>query len=256
MDSKASNNPLTGASYLLQGVRMVLRPRLRRFVVVPGLINLVIFVVAIYLFAGWVFGFATGLLPAWLDWLAFVLVPIAVALSLTAMFFTFTMLANLIASPFNGLLAEAVENRLTGRELPASGLSGIAREVGRSLASEVRKLGYILMRIVPLLLLLLIPGIGPLLWAVFSAWMLAISFADYPMGNHGLSFPEQRRLLAEKRWLALGFGLAVMLAMTVPVVNFFVMPCAVAGATVMWVEQFADRQGPAAARIPDERGTA
>ncbi len=93
-------------------------------------------------------------------------------------------------------------------------------------------------------MLLLVPAVGQLLWAGFSAWMLAISFADYPMANHGLSFPHQRRLLGEHRWLALGFGLAVMLAMTIPIVNFFVMPCAVAGATAMWVKEFADAHTP------------
>ncbi|MEZ5582290.1 MAG: hypothetical protein R3F37_05475 [Candidatus Competibacteraceae bacterium] len=43
----------------------------------------------------------------------------------------------------------------------------------------------------PLLVLFVIPGvnvIAPLLWLVFGAWMLALQYADYPMGNHGLRF--------------------------------------------------------------------
>ena len=152
------------------------------------------------------------------------------------------VVANLLAAPFNGLLAEAVETRLTGRELPPSDFQKIVKDVGLAIASELRKLAYILPRIIPLTVLLLVPAIGQVLWAAFSAWMLAISFADYPMANHGLSFPDQRRLLGERRWLAIGFGLAVMFAMTIPIVNFFVMPCAVAGATALWVDEFADSE--------------
>jgi CysZ protein len=239
MPARPRNNPFTGAAYLIRGVELVLRPRLRRFVVVPVLINAVLFTAVIWFGAGWIFDFSRELLPAWLDWLAVVLVPVFLLLSAVVVFFTFTMVANLIASPFNGMLAEAVEVRLTGREAAATSLGRIMKDVGVALGSELRKLGYILVRIVPLLLLFLVPVVGPMVWAVFSAWMLAISFVDYPMGNHGFAFPEQRRLLREHRWLALGFGLAVMAAMAVPVLNFFVMPCAVAGATAMWVEAIA-----------------
>jgi len=237
--ARPSNNPFAGAAYLLRGVEQVLRPGMRRYVIVPALINAVLFALVIWLGAGWIWDFSRELLPDWLDWLAFVLVPLFLLLSAVAVFFAFTMVANLIASPFNGMLAEAVEKRLTGREFGAASLGKIMQDVGVAIASELRKLGYILVRLVPLLVLFFVPVVGPLVWALFSAWMLAISFADYPMGNHGIAFPDQRRILGERRWLVLGFGVAVMAAMTVPVVNFFVMPCAVAGATVMWAEVFA-----------------
>jgi CysZ protein len=225
--------------YLFRGVQLVMRPGLRRFVIIPVLINAILFAAVIYFAADWTYDFSRSLLPDWLDWLSFVLVPVFLLLSAIVVFFTFTLVANLIASPFNGTLAEAVESRLTGREPKSSTMSSIAREAGVAIRSELRKLGYILIRIVPLLLLFFIPVLGPMLWALFSAWMLAITYVDYPMGNHGYSFPRQRETLAQRRWLALGFGLAVMAAMAIPVVNFFVMPCAVAGATAMWLETIA-----------------
>ena len=95
----------------------------------------------------------------------------------------------------------------------------------------------------PLLLLFLFPPTAPLapfVWLVFSSWMLAISYVDYPMANHGLTFPEQRRRLGERRLLGLGFGAAVMVALTIPFLNLVVIPCAVAGATRMWVERLAE----------------
>lgn len=233
------NNPLVGAGYLIKGLELIGRPRLRRFVVVPVLINTVLFSAVIYFSAGWISETSRELLPDWLDWLDWVLVPLFLMVSAVAVFFTFTMLGNLLASPFNGMLAEAVESRLTGQQPPPSSWAKMMKDIGLTLGSELRKLGYIAVRLIPLLLLFFIPVIGAFLWAGFSAWMLAISFADYPMGNHGFTFPEQRQLLAQRRWMALGFGVAVMAAMTVPVVNFIVMPCAVAGATAMWVDELA-----------------
>lgn len=230
------NNPIAGAMYLFRGLQLVMRPRLRRFVLIPALINAILFAVVIYFSANWIYDSSRELLPAWLDWLSFLLVPMFLLLSAAAVFFTFTLLANLIASPFNGVLAEAVEFRLSGREPTPSSLRSIMRDAGVAIRSELRKLGYILIRMVPLLLLFLLPPVGPLLWAVFSAWMLAITYVDYPMGNHGYEFSRQRQVLGERRWMALGFGFAVMSAMAIPVVNFFVMPCAVAGATAMWVD--------------------
>jgi CysZ protein len=59
------------------------------------------------------------------------------------------------------------------------------------------------------------------------------------MGNHDLSFANQKKRLGERRGLALGFGGSVMVLTTIPLINFVVMPLAVAGATIIWVEQFA-----------------
>ena len=102
---------------------------------------------------------------------------------------------------------------------------------------------YIGIRAVPLLLLMLVPGVNvaaSVLWILFSAWMLAVAYADYPMGNHGIGFPEQRSVLARRRWLSVGFGGSVMFGLTVPLLNFLVIPSAVAGATAMWVDQLRD----------------
>jgi CysZ protein len=76
------------------------------------------------------------------------------------------------------------------------------------------------------------------LWIVFGSWLLSLEYFDYPMGNHDIVFDEQKRLLRERRGIALGFGGVVMIMTSIPIINFFTMPLAVAGATLLWVEQF------------------
>ena len=83
---------------------------------------------------------------------------------------------------------------------------------------------------------------------LFGAWMLAISYRGLP---HGQPRPELSRAaphrLGQHRYLALGFGGAAMAALAIPLVNFLVIPAAVAGATILWVERL-DRRPPAGRR--------
>lgn len=234
---------LQGAGYAFRGLRRLNHPRLRSFVIIPLLINIGLFSLAIWWGItefGALIDTLLAPLPDWLDWLRWLLWPVFAITVLVVVFYTFTLLANLIGSPFNGLLAERVEDLARpGRERPQG--RPWWKEIAIAPLMELRKLGYFLLWTIPLLVLFFIPGINlaaPLLWVVFSAWMLALQYADYPMGNHGLAFRNQRRLLGKRRLLALGFGAAVLLITLIPLVNFVVMPAAVIGATLMWVEQF------------------
>jgi len=242
-----ANSPLAGAGYFLRGLGLIWQPGVRRFVVVPLAINVAFFTVAVWLGLDRLTALIERTLPGWLIWLEWLLVPVLLLVAVVAGFFLFNLVANLVAAPFNGLLAEAVERRIGGRVRPGGGWKGLVRDLALTLRSELRKAAYVLVRAVPLLVLMLVPGINVLasaVWLLLGAWMLAVTYADYPMANHGLSFREQRPLLARHRLLALGFGGCVMAALAIPLLNFLVIPAAVAGATVMWHERLAP-QGPA-----------
>jgi CysZ protein len=72
--------------------------------------------------------------------------------------------------------------------------------------------------------------------------MLALEYADYPLGNRGLNLRAQRRLL-RRRWpLALGFGGMTLLFTLIPGLNLLVMPAAVIGATLMWNKELPDSE--------------
>jgi CysZ protein len=241
---RTRNNPVSGAAYFLRGLSLITQKGVKRYVAIPLLINVLLFAAAIYygwgqleLFIAWLEGY----LPDWLDWLSWLLIPLFVLTAALVVFFGFAVLGNLIAAPFNGLLAEAVERKLTGRSTEAGGgLARLAKDAVASIASELRKLLYFALRAVPLLILSLIPVVNvaaPLLWFLLMAWMLTVEYADYPMGNHGITFPGQRKLLASRRYLSLGFGGLMTVVLMIPGLNFLVIPAGVAGATAMWVEQ-------------------
>lgn len=222
---------------------MLSQPGLRRYVLGPLLLNVLLFAALIWFGAEEFAALVDWLLrplPTWLDWLRYLLWPLFAITTLLTVFFTFSLVVNLVGAPFNGLLAEAVERRLTGRAPDDSGgWRRVLADIGPALAGELRKLGYFIVRAIPLGILFFIPGINlaaPFLWAAFGAWMLAIEYVDFPMGNHGMGFVAQRTLLRRRRGLAFGFGGIAMLTTMIPLVNFLVMPAAVAGATQLWVE--------------------
>ena len=114
-------------------------------------------------------------------------------------------------------------------------------EIIASLWRELVKISYYLPRALALLLLGVIPVINtvaPLLWLLFGTWMLAIQYVDYPMDNNRISFDRMKLLLKEQRLTPIGFGSSVLMASLIPLVNLIVMPAAVAGATLCWVNEF------------------
>jgi CysZ protein len=238
------NNPMTAVGYLLRGLGLLTKPGIRPFVLIPLLVNILVFSLLIWLGVDQFEQLMDRFLPndeSWLAWLRWLLWPLFAIAIVLVVFYTFTVIANLIAAPFNGLLAEKVELYLGG-ELPnqPGGAKQMMKEVLPSLISELRKLIYFLLRAIPLLFLFVIPVLNvaaPFLWLLFSAWFLALEYGDYPMANHNLPFNEQHQRLKRVRLTSLTFGGALTAMMMVPLLNFVAMPAAVAGATIFWREQ-------------------
>ena len=246
-------NPVSGPAYLLEGMRLITRPGLRRFVAIPLAINILVFAAALYWgisrFEGLI-AWLHSLLPTLPDWLAWlergldwILWPLFILLAVVLVFQGFTLIANLIAAPFNGLLAEKVAHHLRGGAPDsAAGMGQVMTTLIPAMLDEVRKLLYALLWAIPFFILsLVLPLVGPLLWFLFSAWILALEYLDYPMGNQGLGAREIRRRLRGRPVLSLGFGAATVGLTMIPLVNFIAMPSAVAGATALWVREFDER---------------
>ncbi|UPQ88623.1 sulfate transporter CysZ [Vibrio sinaloensis] len=235
----------SGFGYFFHGIELALTPGIRRFVIFPLLANIVLVGGALfYLFSNldsWITQLM-GQLPDFLSWLSYLLWPLLVLTILATFSYFFSTLANFVAAPFNGLLAEKVEAHLTGQSVNDDGPLAVIKDTPRVLAREWRKLIYVLPKTIGLFLLLLIPAlgqtVGPFLWFIFTAWILAIQYCDYPFDNHKVSFNDMRYNLKQKQSKAYGFGALISIFTTIPIINLIVMPVAVCGATSMWVAEF------------------
>jgi CysZ protein len=234
--------PLSGPQYLFRGFALLKEPSIRLFVILPLLINTLIFgtlsALTFNQLGDWI-NQIINWLPSWLSFLSWILWPLAVVLVLAIVMYVFSSVANVIAAPFNGLLAEKVEELLTGQEV--SGRETIAQALisfPRSIGRECRKLFYYLgFAILTLIASFIISPAAPLLWFALSAWMMAIEYCDYPMDNHKLSFAESKKRIASQRSTSASFGALVMLGTMVPILNLVIMPAAVCGGTLLWVER-------------------
>lgn len=243
MELPSDNRQRNGVHYFSQGCKLVLEPGIKRFVILPLLLNIVLMGGAFW----WLFTRLSDWIPAimsyvpeWLQWLNYLIWPLAVISVLLVFSYLFSTLANWVAAPFCGLLAEQLEARLTGAVPPDTGIADVLKDTPRIMKREWQKFCWYLPRALLLLALYFIPGIGqtvaPILWFLFSAWMIAIQYCDYPFDNHKVPFTNMRTALRTNKVTQLQFGALVNVCTLIPIVNLFIMPVAVCGATAMWVD--------------------
>lgn len=235
---------IQGVLHVFAGSKLLLQPGIRRYLALPIVINFTLFTLFIAFGITRFDSFVNNWLPTlpdWLQWIDWLIWPLFLTGFLALGFFVSLMLANVIAAPFNGFLAEAVARHLNPElEPPAAGLLELLRSTGPALVSELKKLVYFAVRALPILILFAIPGlnlIAPFIWLMFSAWLLAQEYLDYPLASQNILFTEQRSLLRRRRGCVFGLGATLLLLTMVPVINFFVMPIAVAGATHLAVRE-------------------
>jgi CysZ protein len=226
---KKANNPLIAVGFLLKGVKLLTNPTLRGFVIIPILINIVLYSIVLALGYYYVDELITQAIPSWLHWLNWILWPLFFISFFVLSFFSFTVLANLIASPFYGLLAARTQSLISGEA------QVVEQPISQVLIAESKRVLYIITRMLPLLVLFFIPVINVIasfVLAIFGAWCLAMEYMAYPLENEGLLFAEQKELLKSVRLGALSFGGLTMLGLTLPVLNIIIAPAAVIGATL------------------------
>lgn len=259
------SDPTHGTKALLRGAQLLTRRELRPFILVPLLINVLLFVafgIVIISQLGSLSSYLGNLLadapidtagmPWWqsmlaagaawaagvFHWLAWLIALVVLLLFLLFYGYMFAVVTNIIAAPFNGFLAEKVEELLTGKAPPPEALRHM---VLRTLKRELQKLKYFIGWGLVILLITLFTSwtvfIPALLSALWGAWCMAIQYVDYPLDNHQRPFSEVKGLLLKHKLTTLSFGGTILLVKMIPIVNILVMPAAVAGGTALWIEQ-------------------
>ncbi|ALO35331.1 cysteine biosynthesis protein CysZ [Colwellia sp. MT41] len=247
MSHSSKQAPIThsGASYFLQGFSLIRQKGVRRFVLIPLVINTLLFSIAFYFvyleFASYMTSIMAWL-PSWLDWLTVILWPLAVLTILVIFSFVFSTVANWLAAPFNGLLSEKMEAILRGQQAPKGEMLDIVKDIPRTLTREWQKLSYYLPRALGFFIMLwILPILGQIIWFLFIAWMMAIQYKDYPFDNHKVPFAKMKEILKQNQGLSYSFGITVAVFSMIPIVNLIVMPVAICGATALWVDYYQDK---------------
>ncbi|GAA4567801.1 EI24 domain-containing protein [Planotetraspora kaengkrachanensis] len=230
-----------GIGFAFRGVGWVARhPRWWLFGVIPALIALVLYVLALIWLGTHATDVAEWITPFADDWgwrdLFRVLVGIMIFVGgLALAVVTFTAVALAIGEPFYEKLSEKVEEDLGG--LPGGVDLPFWRTFFRSIRDSIVTLVYVLMFTIPLFALGFVPVVGqtvvPVLGAIISGFFLTVELTALAMERRGIARKERFALLRSNLAMSLGFGVPVFLAFLVPLVVVVAMPGAVAGAAMM-----------------------
>lgn len=227
--------------YLLHGLRLSWHPKLRRYVLMPLILNIVVFSGLIWFgahefrrLAQWLM----TILPGWLDWLYGLFWVLFWTAMLLLVVITFTLLANLISAPFNALLSLKTEQLLRPDVSPPT--TNMWAEIPYALIMQTKLLWYFVWRAILCGGLFLIPGLqllAPVAWFLLNAWVQGLQYLDYPAENHSLSFQQLKAWARHNRWGTYQFGGSVAGATMLPGLNLLIMPAAVIGATLKWCQE-------------------
>ncbi len=242
---------IVGFNYLLQGLGYITRPGLRRYFIIPLFLNILVFALLTYYGFGFIQQALGWLIPEgesiWLDISRVLSLIILTPVLVIAVFLVASTLANFVASPFNDFLSERIEIAVKGSTGPDKKLLQVIAGMGPVMLGELRKYLYFgvifllitILTITPIINLIFLP-VAPFVWIIFGAWMLSLEYLAYPMQNHQQTFAQTREFARSRRMRTMGFGLAVLLTTLIPLVNFIVIPAAVAGATLFWINTGTD----------------
>ena len=238
---------ISSPALILEGLRLLWHRDIRWLVIIPLLINIVLFAGATGFAAQWLGGWLetiTNLVPDWLHWLVWIIWLLFSILALVIYAFTFTLLANLIGSPFYGLIAERVILMECGSS-PNSADISMMKIAWQSFVRQLQLLAYFIPRTIGVgLLTILISFIpllnlfAPVLAGGWAAWSLAIQYFDYAADIDGVSFRQLIDQAGQKRWQSMGFGFTALAASAVPLLNLLALPAAVIGGTLLWCRDY------------------
>ncbi|MGW7263735.1 EI24 domain-containing protein [Streptomyces sp. NPDC054842] len=248
-----------GFHYLVQGQRWVARHgKQYGFGLLPGLITLVLYAAALTALALWGEDVTTWATPFADDWgspwqglfrgfLTAVLFVLALALSVL----TFTAVTLLVGQPFYESLSEKVDRDVSpDGTAPESGLP-LWRELWISARDSLRILVRALVWGVLLFALGFVPVVGqtavPVAGFFVTGFFLTEELTGVALQRRRVELRARLALLRSRKTLVWGFGTPLAVAFVVPFVAVFLMPGAVAGATLMARDLLGERTGE-----PDE----
>ena len=238
---------LRGASCPWRAIRLLVRqPALWRYVAIPVGLNLLVGVVlyATLLLAG--FRFIAMLVEGWPTWIAWLLRSLLLITLFVALGYVLVLFGVVLGAPFYSRLSELLEEHLRGTA-PASPpvtLAGIARDLGRAIAFELKKLLLALAIGLPILLLHLIPGAGSLLALLgglaLGATLACLDFFDPPLERRRLSFRAKLAFIRRHLPGSAGFGLVCLGLVSLPLLNLLTVPVCIAAGTIFFCEAAAE----------------
>ena len=219
--------------------RFIIKHRLWKWILVPGLIYSILFCLGIYLF--WISSSSaiefmlmrTGV-REWMEkmqnsWLSFLLIFGQLILNLVLLLFYFSLFKYLflvIGSPLFAWLSEKTEAIIEGKDFPFN-FKQLLKDIIRGIKLALRNMLWQTVYTISILILSFIPLVGwvtPLLALLVECYYLGFSMLDYSCERNKLTPAQSILFVSRHRGLAIGNGMVFYLMHLVPIVGWVLAP--------------------------------
>jgi CysZ protein len=230
-----------------QAHRFIKKHKLWKWILIPGIIYTVLFVIGMYYFMHtssqfieWL-SLKTGL-KNWLDtlsgFLGFIFTMGSLLLWLILLLFYFSLFKYLfliIGSPIFAYLSEKTEAIIEGKDIPFN-FRQLLKDIIRGIKLSARNSLWQTVYTLSILVLSLIPILGwltPALAVLIECYYYGFSMLDYSMERHKKTPAESIFYVASHKGLAIGNGLVFYLLHFLPIIGWVLAPAyAVVAATL------------------------
>lgn len=222
-----------------QAHSFIKRHKLWKWIIIPGLIYMIMFLVGIVWFAKSAFtvieyiGLKTGL-QHWVTSMqsgivGFLFTLAGIILWLVLMLFYFSLFKYLwliVGSPIFAYLSEKTESIIEGKDYPFS-FGQFFKDVVRGISIALRNTVWQTVYLIALLILSFIPIIGwavPIFALLIECYYYGFSMLDYSCERHNLSASESIYFIGQRRGLAIANGLLFYLLHLIPIIGWIFAP--------------------------------
>lgn len=232
----------------IEAHRFIREHRLWKWILIPGIIYTLLFIVGMYYFllssdnaVTWLSGQLS--LEAWLrqqrsEWLNFLMVMAGLILRIVLFLFYFSLFKYLfliIGSPVFAYLSERTQGILENRSFTFS-FAQLMKDIWRGTRLSLRNALWQTVYVITLLLLSLIPVVGwiaPMIALFVECYYYGFSMLDYSCERNKLSPAESIHFIGRHKGLAIGNGLMFYLMHALILVGWVLAPAyAVIAATL------------------------
>ena len=222
-----------------QAHRFIQKHKLWRWIIIPGILYCILFIVGMYLFSQtssdfiqWI-ALQTGI-NEWVrgmnsSVLEFLFTMGSLLLWLILMLFYFSLFKYIfliVGSPLFAYLSEKTEAIIEGKDIPFSFIQ-LLRDIKRGIFIALRNSLWQTVYTLSILLLSLIPLAGwltPILALLVECYYYGFSMLDYSMERHKKTPAESIFFIGAHKGLAIGNGLVFYLMHLVPILGWVLAP--------------------------------
>jgi CysZ protein len=227
--------------------------RLWKWILIPGILYCLLFVVSMYYFGSSVNDFIEWIknvtrITSWQERINSYTVDLLLAFGgvilwviLMLLYFSlFKYLWLIIGSPVFAYLSEKTESIIEGKDFPFS-MKQLSKDIIRGIRMAMRNALWQTVYVIFIAILSLLPVVGwpaPILSLFIECYYYGFSMLDYSMERHHKTISESAYFISQHKGLAIGNGMVFYLMHLLPVIGWILAPAYAVVAATLSLQQY------------------